>query len=364
MLEKFLNSYIDYQEKSWFGTKQKLLFFRELWYLLWGWVGINDAITIIAKNGDTGAQRYIGQMVLASINEGKTLTNSLARTGNYFPPSDIAIIKAGETSGNLVPVLRNLAKEYAFINTLTSKFIGAVTYPVVLLVIAIVAVFVLFIGILPGIFSIALQFKWVELPPVTRFMMRLSDAMRHNLWSIMIGFGLFFFFCSIIMSSESGKAKAFRLLLQVPGFGILVRNYYIVKFMRYLKLLQQSWLNYIESLQLLDSIMGVGVYKEMIQAMIAHVQRGEQMYIGIQAYPHLIPTNASMLMKVGEETAQLPETLQNITDGYEEDLMTRIGSISKIIEPILIVFLWVVIVLIALSVFGIITTVLWGVWAQ
>jgi type IV pilus assembly protein PilC len=84
-------------------------------------------------------------MVLTSINEGKTLTNALARTGNYFPPSDIAIIKAGETSGNLVPVLRNLAKEYAFINTLTSKFIGAVTYPVVLLVIAIVAVIVLFV---------------------------------------------------------------------------------------------------------------------------------------------------------------------------------------------------------------------------
>lgn len=76
----------------------------------------------------------------------------------YFTPSDTAIIKAGETSGNIVVVLRNLAQEYAFIHTLQNKFIGAVTYPIVLLVIAIVAVFVLFIGILPGIFSIATQF--------------------------------------------------------------------------------------------------------------------------------------------------------------------------------------------------------------
>ena len=56
-------------------------------------------------------------------------------------------------------------------------------------------------------------------------------------------------------------------------------------------------------------------------------------------YPYLIPANATVLMKVGEETAQLPETIQNIVDTYEEDLMTRIGSVSKIIEPILIVVL-------------------------
>lgn len=361
MLRKLIVAYISYTEKSWFGTKQKLLFFREIAYLLGGWVGISDAVAIIARDGDTAAQRYIGGLVSTSINEGKTLTTSLMRTGNYFEPSDLAIIKAGESSGNLVSVLRNLAQEYAFLHTLSNKFIGAITYPAVLMIIAIVAVLFLFISILPGIFSIATQFNGIELPLVTRVMMRLSTAMRENVWTICIWFGLIVFFISIVMWSESGKARAFRMLLQIPGFGLLVRNYYLVKFMRYLKLLQQSGLNYVESLQLLKEIMTVGAYQEMIQTMIQYVSRGEQMYKGLVTYPYLVPANATVLLKVGEETAQLWETLQNVTDIYEEDLLSRIAWVSKIIEPILIVFLGGVVVLIALSVFGIITTILWGV---
>lgn len=149
-------------------------------------MGISDAVAIIACDGDTAAQRYIGGLVSTSINEGKTLTTSLMRTGNYFEPSDLAIIKAGESSGNLVSVLRNLAQEYAFLHTLSNKFIGAITYPAVLMIIAIVAVLFLFISILPGIFSIATQFNGIELPLVTRVMMRLSTAMRENVWTICI----------------------------------------------------------------------------------------------------------------------------------------------------------------------------------
>lgn len=78
-----------------------------------------------------------------------------------------------------------------------------------------------------------------------------------------------------------------------------------MKFMRYLKLLQQSGLNYVESLQLLKEIMTVGAYQEMIQTMIQYVSRGEQMYKGLVTYPYLVPANATVLLKVGEETAQL-----------------------------------------------------------
>lgn len=132
--------------------------------------------------------------------------------------------------------------------------------------------------------------------------------------------------------------------------------------MRYFKLLYQSGMNYVDSLTLLRDIMWSGPYADMLQNTIQHVQRWEVMYKWFIEYPYLIPVNATVLMKVWEETAQLPETIQNIVDTYEEDLMTRIGSVSKIIEPILIVVLWIVITLIALSVFGIITTILG--WVQ
>ena len=362
MFDSLFERFIEAQEKSGFGMKQKLLFFRELGYLLWWWIWIQEAVRIIARDGDNAAQRFIGNQISISTNEGKTLTNSMVRLGEYFTASDIAIIKSWESSGNLVTVLRDLASEYTFLFTLRNKFISATTYPVVLMVIALVAIIILFVWILPGIFSIATEFPWVELPLVTRMMMWFSTFLTHNVWSILIWIWLALFLWSIIFSTDSGKSRWFRKLLALPGFGIMIRNYYIVKMMRYLRLLYQSGMNYVDSLTLLRDIMWAGPYTDMLQNTIQYVQRWEVMYKWFVEYPYLIPANATVLMKVGEETAQLPETLKNIVDTYEEDLVTRIASVSKIIEPILIVFLWIVITLIALSVFGIITTILW--WVQ
>ena len=312
MFKSLIQRYIDYTEKSGFGMKQKLLFFRELWYLLGGGVGINEAINVIASNGDTAAQRYIGANIAVSINEWKTLTNAMTRLSTYFSPSDIAVIKAGDTSGNLVSVLRSLAQEYVFINSISNKFISAITYPVVLLIIAIIAVIVLFVGILPGIFSIATQFPGVALPAVTRAMMAFSDFLQHNVGNMCIGFGLLIFLFSIIFSSVSWRARMFRIALEVPWFGLLIRNYYLVKMMRYFKLLHKSGMNYVDIITLLHAIMGVGPYQDMLENMLSHVQRGEQMHLWIMPYPYLVPANATILLKVGEQTAQVPETLQNI----------------------------------------------------
>lgn len=361
MFASLFERYIEVTEKSWFGMKQKLQFFRELAYLLGGWIWVQESVGIIAREWDTATLRYIWAQIAASTNEGKTLTNAMTRLGNYFSSSDIAIIKSWESSGNLVTVLRSLAHEYTFLYSLRNKFISATTYPLVLLIIAIIAVVILFVWILPGIFSIADEFTGVELPLVTRMMMNFSNFLTHNTWSIFIGLGLFIFLMSIVFSTDAGKNWMFRKLLALPGFGLMIRNYFIVKMMRYLKLLYQSGMNYVDSLTLLRDIMGSGPYEEMLVNTSQFVQRGEPMYKWMEGYSYLIPVNATILMKVWEQTAQLPETVQNIVDTYEEDLLTRIASVSKIIEPILIVFLGIVITLIALSVFGIITTILWGV---
>ena len=361
LFQSTIERYITYTEKNGFNMKQKLLLFKELGYLLgWG-VGINEAIQVIASDWDTAAQRYIWGMIGQALLEGKTLTNALARLPDYFSPSDVAIVKAGESSWNLVTVLRNLAQEYSFLNTLENKFIWAVTYPIVLLVIAIAAVLVLFTTILPGIFSIATQFPGVTLPTITRVMMGASTFLQTHISSLFITIWLLLFLFSIVLSSTAGRAYAFRFVLGIPSFGIIVRNYYIVKLMRYFKLLHQSGMNYVDVLVLLRDIMGTWPYQDMVETMLQYVRRGELLYKGTVLYPYLLPSNASVLLKVGEATAQLPETMQHITDMYEEDLLMRIATISKIIEPILIVLLGIVVMLIAFSVFGIITTILWGV---
>ncbi len=237
------------------------------------------------------------------------------------------------------------------------------TYPILLLVISIIAVLVLFINILPGIFSIAAQFPGIEMPLVTRAMIGISNFMKNNVAMILIVLGIICFSFSIVFSSEAGKKWGFAQLIKMPMIGKMTKYYYLIKFFRYMRIMQFAGMSYMTTFQLLRDIMSIGIYQDLLESMIAQIRRGETMYEVFLRYIDIIPTNASLLVKVGEETANLPEALGNIVEVYEEDLNNLLDNLSKVVEPILIVFVGAVVVLIAFSVFGIITTILAGVQA-
>ncbi|MBP6910467.1 type II secretion system F family protein [Patescibacteria group bacterium] len=160
------------------------------------------AANTIAERGENASQRYIGKQIATMLKEGRQLSYAFSRLPDYFDASDVNIVRSGEASGNLVKVLSSLSREYHFLRTLQGKYISAMTYPVLLLVISIAAIFVLFIGILPGIFSIASQFPGIEMPAVTRAMIAISDFMKNNVAMILIAIGVICFSLSIAFSSE------------------------------------------------------------------------------------------------------------------------------------------------------------------
>ncbi len=202
MFETSIRRYLAAREKAGFGTKDKIFLFRELAYLLEGGVALLDAATTIAERGESAPQRYIGKQIATMLKEGRQLSYAFSRLPDYFDASDVNIIKSGEQGGNLVKVLSSLSREYHFIRTLQAKYVSAMTYPVLLLVISLIAVLVLFINILPGIFSIAQQFPGIEMPLVTRAMIAISDFMKNNVAMLLIVIGLICFSLSIVFSSE------------------------------------------------------------------------------------------------------------------------------------------------------------------
>lgn len=212
------------------------------------------------------------------------------------------------------------------------------TYPVLLLIISIIAVFVLFINILPGIFSIASQFPGIEMPAITRAMIAISDFMKNNVALILISVGIICFSLSIVFSSESGKRRGFEQLLKFPVIGKMTKYYYMIKFFRYMRIMQFAGMSYMTTFLLLRDIMNISVYQELLEDMISQVRRGERMYAVFTRFPNIIPANAALLVRVGEDTAKLPEALGNIVEIYEEDLNNMLNNLSKIVEPILIIF--------------------------
>lgn len=158
-IDKVIISALQSMDKGSFGSKDKILFFKELSYLINGGVSLTDAMHIIGSSSQNYAIKDIANTIYGFLHEGKSLSYALNRLPDYFDQGDYSIIKAGEASGNLATILQSLSQEYIYVAEIKEKYISALTYPAILIIIAIVAVFALFLLVLPGIFSIADSFQ-------------------------------------------------------------------------------------------------------------------------------------------------------------------------------------------------------------
>lgn len=234
-------------------------------------------------------------------------------------------------------VLASLAQEYTFLGKIKNQYIGAMIYPVILTFVSFIAVLALFLYILPGIFEIVTEFEGAEIPQTTKMLMSFSSFLSENasllgvlvLALIVVG-GLF-------LSTESGKRSFFSLLAGVPMIGKMTQHYQLIKFSRYTKLMLEAGLTYREVFVLQKDIMSQPHYQEMIDEVLAGLDKGESIFERMKDYDDLIPSDVLVLLKVGEETATLKESLDNIVEMYEEELNNLINNVSKVIEPVLIV---------------------------
>jgi len=140
-----------------------------------GGISLVEAMRIISTSSDNHALKEIGKDISKFLHAGKPLSYALNRLPDYFDEGDYNVIKAGEASGNLAPILKSLAEEYVFMSDIKNKYISALIYPVILVIFAIVAVVVLFWFVLPEIFSIAADFDTVKMPRMTQVLKDMSD---------------------------------------------------------------------------------------------------------------------------------------------------------------------------------------------
>lgn len=358
MMNQLIEAYLKNKDQWSFGTKDKIFFYREMSYLIEWWVSVLESVNTIASTTGNYAIKQICQVIAWELNTWQSFSKALGKLNKYFSDGDVNIIKSGESSGEMITILKSLAREYEFLSDMTGKFIGAMIYPGILFVMSLAGMFFLFIKILPGIFSIVKDFGGIEMPLQTRLMIQLTDFMVASWGSVLFVLFLIVAVIGIIWSSESGKKRIWEILLELPGFGNLLKYYNMVKFFRYFKLMQMSGMNYLEIFMYLREIMDMPMYKTMINTVIAWVKKGETIYSNIRYFTNIIPADVMVLLKVGEQTASLGSALDNVINIYQDELSKGISNISKFIEPVMIVFAGAIIMMIATSVFGVIGSIL------
>lgn len=359
-IDNSIVNFLERRDRSTFGTKDKIFFFKELAYLATGGIGIIESLNIIRTNTDNYAVKEIAKHIHDYLKAGKTLSYALSRLPDYFNEGDANIIKSWEKSGNLTVVLKSLANEYAYLSKIKNQYIGALMYPTILVVIAVGAVIGLFGFVLPQVFSIVDTFPDIDLPASTALLKAISDFMRTQRKGILVVLGLVGFTASIFFSTSTGKKTFFHILSNIPYLGLMTKYFYLIKWCRYMKIMFSAGMSYVETFQQLRDVLNIVAYQEMIERVLSWLQKWESIYDALKNETGLIPSNVSALIKVGEESANLETSIENILYIYDEELNNMISRLSKVIEPIMMVFIGGLVVLIALGVFGLIFQVMEG----
>ena len=356
-LEKTIVNFISNMDKSSFSAKDKIFFYKQLVYMLKGWVSILQAVDTIRRSTSDYALKTIATSLAYYLNEGKSFSYAIGRLPEYFDESDSAIIKTWESTGNLDVVLQELADEYEYINTIKNKYKSALTYPCILIVIAVAAVLYLFSSVLPNILDMFAD-QMDKLPVITRFLKSISDFCMNYRQTILIVMATVWIVLGIYWTTEHGKKTFSTMMLTMPLVGKMTKTYYLIKWAKYMRLMIWSWLDYLQTFRLLRGVLDVPAYQEMIENTMAGLQIGKTSYSSLENQTHLICPNVAVMIKVWEETARLEDAMQNIINMYQEELDTSISQFSKLLEPIILIVMWVVVALVASGIFGVVFAVM------
>ncbi len=353
MIERILES----NDKTGFSSKEKILFYKELVYMMRGGVPLMAAMDIILSSSDNYAIKNVAQRIKNYLNDGKSLSYAISRLPEYFDEGDAAIIKTGEASGNLPTVLRSLSEEYAYIKAIKAKYVGAMIYPIALIVISFVAVIYLFAFVLPGIFEM-IGSGVDKVPQITMFLMNMTDFFVNNWKNILMILGAAILLLAAYCTTERGRKWLYSTIIYLPIIGNMTKYYYLIKWARYLRLMISAGMDYVDTFRLLRDILKIPLYQEMIEEVLVDISMGKPLYEPISQYTHVIPSNVAVLIKVGEETANLDKAMDNVIELYQEELDNAITNFGKAIEPVILILVGAIVMLIALGVFGLIFAVM------
>ena len=295
-----------------------------------------------AKN-DPNLRRVLGELA-ASVEGGSTFTEAVASHPKSFDKLYVSMVRAGEASGSLEAVLSRLSEFMEQAQRIAGKVKSAMIYPVVVLFVAMTITAGLMIFIVPKfekIFKDMLGAK-AELPALTRMVMGISMFMQnHYLLAIIVVVGTIVG-VNLFRKTKVGVRVIDIVSIKMPPFNQLVVRATVARFCRTLGTLMQSGVAVLQALQIVKDTAGNEVVSEAVQKVHDSVKEGETMSKPLGACG-VFPGMMVSMVEVGEETGALPEMLGRVADIYEEEVDRAVEGMTSLIEPVMIVFLAVII---------------------
>jgi len=319
------------------SLKDLAIMARQLATMITAGLSILRALSILADQTENQALAKILQQVRSDVETGSALSAALGKHKNTFPPLMVNMIRAGEVGGFLDQVLVSIAENFEAEVKLRGKVKSAMTYPVVVFVIAILAVTGMLLFIVP-IFAKMFKDLGGELPVLTQVLVTMSDILKITILPTIVGLVVFVSWWGKNKNNPGVREKVDPLKLKAPVFGQLVRKIAISRFTRNFGTMIHAGVPILQALDIVGATSGNIVIERAVKSVQESVRTGQALTAPLSQHP-VFPPMVVQMMAVGEDTGALDAMLEKISDFYDQEVEATTDALTSIIEPLMIAVL-------------------------
>jgi len=321
-----------------------VLFTRQLATMVDAGLPLVTALTALYEQADprkqAGLRRVIGE-VSAQVQQGDAFNEAISKHPMVFSRLYIAMVKAGESGGLLAEILDRLASFLESAARLKKKVKSAMTYPVIVICIALAITTFLIVRVVPVFGEIFADFG-ANLPAPTQFLLDVSDFIRGNWYIIVGGIVGVFYGIRTFLRTERGRQIWDRYKLKLPIFGPLVHKICMTRFARTFAQLIRAGVPILEVMAIVGDTAGNYVVETAIKGVSSEVEKGDNLAASLSRQP-IFPPMMIRMVSAGEATGKIDVMLEKMADFWDEEIEAILDALTSLIEPLLIVVLGVIV---------------------
>ncbi len=322
-------------------TRDLATFTRQFSTLLKSGIQLADALKALVEQCTDRSMERVLRVVKEEITSGNNLAEALAKHPRYFSDLYVNMVKAGEASGTLDVVLTRIAEYLQKQASLKGKVVSAITYPAIMVSVGTAVVIFLMSYVVPQITKV-LTDRGQPLPFVTEVLIQFSGLVRDFWWIGLIALLAGYFLLRAALATEAGRLRFDTLLLRLPLFGSLFTKQAISRFAMTFSTLLKSGLPALDALKIVSLVVNNARLTQVINDIHQRIIEGADIATPIKK-SRIFPPMVGYMVAVGEQSGQLEDVLDRVSESYEEELDFAIQRLTSMIEPIIIIFLAVVV---------------------
>lgn len=319
----------------------QVMFTRQLATMVDAGLAMVQSLQALAEQTQNKAMRDVIKDICARVEAGDSFSEALQKHPKVFNRLYVSMVGAGEKGGLLAEILARLAVYLENTARLRKKVKSAIMYPTVVTFVAIAITIFLLVKVIPVFGEIYTGFGG-KLPGPTQFLMSLSAFMKQNFIFIILAMGGGIYGWLAWIKTKKGREFWDKNRIRLPIFGVIAHKICLARFTRTLASLVRSGVPILEVLQIVSQTVGNVIMEKAVKTAASDIERGESISQALSKHP-IFPNMIVRMVTAGEQTGKIDNMLERIADFLDEEIETTLSGITSLIEPILIVFLGVVI---------------------